>query len=204
MSLDRREFSAALLGLIAVPASVASASTATTSKKGFGSPTAPVTVEVFSDYECPSCKNLHEATLPPLKLQYVWPGKAYLVHRDFPLPQHKYSRTAAIYANAAARFDKFDAVASALFARQQYWSANGKVDEVVAGVLKPAEIKHVRALLNDPAITSAIDADVALGRRVPLNQTPTIVITHRLRRTPVSGFVAYDILRQYLDQLLKS
>lgn len=202
MNLNRREFSS-LLGLIAVPASFAGTSTATP-KKAFGSPAAPITVEVFSDYECPSCKNLHDVTLPPLKLGYVWPGKVYLLHRDFPLPQHKYSRTAAVYANAAARVDKFEAVAAALFAKQQYWSANGKVDEVVAGVLRPSEIKQVRAILNDPAITSAIDADVALGRRVPLDQTPTIVITHKLRRTPVAGFVAYDLLRQYLDQLLKS
>ena len=202
MNLDRRQFSAALVGLVTMRASAANTGVANL-KKTFGSPAAPVTIEVFSDFECPSCKNLHEATLPPLKLQYVWPGKVQLIHRDFPLPQHKYSRLAAMYANAAAAIDQFEPVASGLFAKQQYWSSNGKVDEVVAGVLKPAQLKQVRMIMNDSIVPAAIEADLALGRRVPLNQTPTIVISHKQRRTPVAGFIAYDMLRQYLDGLLK-
>ena len=35
--------------------------------KAYGSPSAPITMEVFSDYECPSCRNLFEQTLRPLK-----------------------------------------------------------------------------------------------------------------------------------------
>ncbi|MGC1580735.1 MAG: thioredoxin domain-containing protein, partial [Candidatus Acidiferrales bacterium] len=63
--------------------------------KAIGSKTAPVTMEVFSDYQCPSCGTLYEQTLKPLISEYVASGKVYLVHHDFPLPMHKYGYEAA-------------------------------------------------------------------------------------------------------------
>src|ERR1700719_218535 len=70
--------------------------------KAYGSKNAPITMEVFSDYQCPSCRALFEETLKPLIADYVALGKVYLVHRDFPLPMHSHSWVAARYANAAA------------------------------------------------------------------------------------------------------
>ena len=61
------------------------------SAKAIGSPNAPITMEVFSDYQCPSCRALFEETLKPLIADYVALGKVYLVHRDFPLPMHSHS-----------------------------------------------------------------------------------------------------------------
>jgi protein-disulfide isomerase len=34
--------------------------------KSYGSSSAPITMEVFSDYECPSCRSLYETTLRPM------------------------------------------------------------------------------------------------------------------------------------------
>src|SRR5689334_529923 len=91
--------------------------------KALGAPNAPVAVEVFSDFQCPSCKALHEETLRPLIVDYVNKGKVYLIHRDFPLAMHAHSRTAAMYANAAFRVNKYEMVASALFHQQTQWGA---------------------------------------------------------------------------------
>ena len=63
--------------------------------KAQGVPTAPVTIEVFSDFQCPSCKNLYEEALKPLMADYVSKGKVYLIHRDFPLAMHPHARAAA-------------------------------------------------------------------------------------------------------------
>src|SRR5882672_3661902 len=78
--------------------------------KALGAPGAPITLEVFSDFQCPSCKALHEETLRPLVTDYVNNGKVYLIHRDFPLAMHAYSRTAALYANASFRLNRYEAV----------------------------------------------------------------------------------------------
>lgn len=147
---------------------------------------------------------LYEETIRPLMIDYVQTGKVYLIHRDFPLPMHEYSRQAAFYADAVQRVNrnKYEDVCAALFGQQASWSADGKIDRVIAEVMTPAEMKKVRALLNDAEIKADIERDVQLGRQVNLNQTPTIVITHHARRYPVAGDVSYNILRRFLDQLL--
>jgi protein-disulfide isomerase len=48
-----------------------------------GNPDAPVTVEVWSDYQCPYCKNFSENMLPQLVNEYVAAGQARVIYRDF-------------------------------------------------------------------------------------------------------------------------
>src|SRR6266478_1338564 len=71
--------------------------------KAFGSKSAPVAMEVFSDFHCPACKTLYITTNRKLMDDYVSTGKVYLIHRDFPLAMHAHSRVAARYARAAAQ-----------------------------------------------------------------------------------------------------
>src|SRR5271170_6669648 len=63
----------------AAPAKVAAASDEVP-VKAIGSKSAPITMEVFSDYQCPSCRLLYEQTLKPLINEYVATGKVYLIH----------------------------------------------------------------------------------------------------------------------------
>jgi protein-disulfide isomerase len=172
------------------------------SGKAIGVPSAPILMEVFSDYQCPACKVLHEQTLRPLAGDYVRPGKVYLVHRDFPLPMHTYSRQAAYYACAAARVGKYEQVADALFAKQADWSVSGKVDEAACSMLTPAEATKVRALVKDPVIAAEVQRDTEMGDKFRVNQTPTMIVTYHLRQYPMTGSVNYELLRRFLDDLL--
>src|SRR6185295_6273152 len=71
--------------------------------KTMGTPVAAITVEVYSDFQCPGCKVLHDTWMPRLLHDYVSTGKVYLIQHDFPLNIHAYAKTAAYYANAAER-----------------------------------------------------------------------------------------------------
>src|ERR1051326_3916029 len=84
--------------------------------KVLGNPTAPIVMELYSDFMCPHCKVLHDTVLPSIINDFVTSGKACLVFREYPLniPQHVYSRPAAAYATAAARIGKYQAVTDAL------------------------------------------------------------------------------------------
>jgi len=175
---------------------------AATDGKAVGVPNAPILIEVFSDYQCPACKLLYEQTLRPLIEDYVRSGKVYLIHRDFPLAMHAYARQAAYYACAAERIGKYEQVAGALFAKQTAWSTDGKVDEAACSVLTPAEASKVRALVKDAAIASEVQRDTELGVKANLQQTPTMIVTYRLRQYPLTGSVSYDLLRRFLDELL--
>jgi protein-disulfide isomerase len=170
--------------------------------KAFGSKNAPVAMEVFSDYQCPACKTLFTATNRHLMDDYVSSGKVYLVHRDFPLPMHAHSRVAARYARAAAQIGKVEPVEQALFQNQEKWEQNGDVDSTVAAVLPAAEMAKVRALVKGGTLDAAIDKDYALGQTYRVNQTPTTVFHCKGQTYPYAGVMTYDILKQFLDQLL--
>ena len=170
-----------------------------------GNPSAPMLFEIYSDFSCPACKNLHENVLPAIVADYVNTGKAYLVFREFPLniPAHVYSRPAAALAVAAARIGKYQTVSDALFRSQQVWSVSGKVWETVAAVLTPEEQKKVQALAKDPAVLADVQRDVDRGTKAALNQTPTLMITYKLKQQPWAQFADYSLFRGYIDALLK-
>lgn len=170
--------------------------------RAIGSATAPITMEVFSDYQCGHCKALYEQALVPLMNDYVRAGKVYLVHREFPLPQHPYAREAACLACAANRIGKYERVCDVLFRTQDSWSANGKVAETACSVLTADEAKKVLALAKDPSVIAEVQQDLALGRSLNINATPTVLLTHKGQRFPIPGGVSYPILRRFLDQLL--
>jgi protein-disulfide isomerase len=191
----------ALGALLLVPFAVESASVR--SEIGLGNNTAPITMEVYSDFQCPHCKQFHDDILPSVIRDYVSTGKLYLIHRDFPLPSFKYSKEAALYAIAASRFNKYEQVGDALFQRQAYWAQNGKVDEVVASVLTPDEMKKARVLIKDPQVNQELAHQVDLGHVAKVDSTPTIFLTHRLRIIKVPPNVSYPILKRVLDDFLK-
>ena len=83
--------------------------------KTFGNPAAPVTIVLFSDFQCPACGALHRSLMPSLMRDYVQSGKAYLVYKEFPLMMHAHAKEAATYAVASARVGKYEQVADALF-----------------------------------------------------------------------------------------
>jgi protein-disulfide isomerase len=171
--------------------------------KSLGSPGAPIRIEVFSDFECPACKALHEQILPLVFKDYVIPGKVYVVSREYPLAMHQFSREAANYATAAARLGKYQDVADALFKNQPVWEVSGKVWDTVASVLTPAEAKKVQSLAKDPSVLSEVQRDVDAGKAAGINQTPTMIVTRGANRFPLAGAVNYNLLRSLLDGLLK-
>ncbi len=171
--------------------------------KTAGNVAAPVTIQVFSDFECPGCKAFHENTLPQLQRDFVASGKVFLVYREFPLPMHAHSREAADYAVAAAHLGLYQPVADALFRDQLAWSVNGKVWETVASVLTLSQQKKVKAAADGPAVLGEILRDVNAGLAAPVSSTPTLVVSRGARHYPVSGTLNYEILKSLINDLSK-
>jgi protein-disulfide isomerase len=172
--------------------------------KESGSPTAPITIEIYTDYQCPACQNLYMTVLPSLNADFVATGKVRLIHRDFPLQMHQFSKLATRYANAAGTIGKYDIVANQIFVTQREWEQNGNVDAAVAKVLSPADMEKVRALVkSDTHLDDSVTRDVAMGNQDQLRETPTIVIVAKGKREVISGGMPYNILKTYLDNKLK-
>jgi protein-disulfide isomerase len=190
------------ISLMMLAASLAAAPTVNKAKT-FGNPSAPLTIELFSDFQCPSCRQLHMTLLPSIMRDYVIPGKAYLVYKEFPLPMHNHSREAAAYACAAARVGKYEQVADALFRNQPSWANDGRVFDTVATALTPAEQTKVKLLAQDPGVVAEVQNDVMEGQREQVNATPTMIIIKGGKKYPISQMVSYDLLKRFLDDLAK-
>ncbi|HUS19878.1 MAG TPA: thioredoxin domain-containing protein [Terriglobales bacterium] len=133
---------------------------------------AKVAVIVFEDLQCPDCARAH-----PLVKQVSEQQKVPVVHRDFPLPMHNYSRQAAIY----ARY--FDTKSQKLGnAFREYVFLN-------QAAITPANLKEMvdkfaqsngvtMPFLLDPGkrLEAKVEADVALGKRIGIQHTPTIFV----------------------------
>ena len=185
------------------PAVAENATHSVANYKEQGSPTAPVTVEIFSDYECPACAYFYTNVYPQFEAEFVKTGKVRVVHRDFPLSQHPYARLAARYANAAGELGYYDAVFMQLFRHQDEWAQNGNVDAAVAQVLPPAIMQQVRErVAKDPKVDDSVNSDLALVAKEGINQTPTIVFVYKGERQKVNGPPSLTILKSYVEEML--
>lgn len=171
--------------------------------KTMGSRSAPITIEVFSDYECPACGLLYTETLRPLIDDYVATGKVYLVHRDFPLAMHPYSKVAARLVNAAAKIGRFEKAESAIYTKRESWERSGNLDAALATVLTPAELQRVKQIAESGKMDPFIESDMALGNSRNIHQTPSLFVTYGGQTEPLPpGGVTYRILKSYLDEKL--
>jgi protein-disulfide isomerase len=169
--------------------------------KVMGTPMSAITIEVYSDFQCPYCKRLHETWMGPLIKDYVRTGRAYLIQHEFPLPQHAYAKTAACYACAADRIGKYGEVCDILFKKQEEWDKDGKVDQTACSVLTPAEAAKVRALAKDPVILAQVQKDLDLGMQARLTRTPTVIVSYKGRHYPVDVMASYSSFTRFLDSL---
>jgi protein-disulfide isomerase len=141
-----------------------------------GEKNAPVTIVIFSDFECPFCGRV-EPTLKDVRTKYG--NKVRLVWKNEPLPFHKRARPAAELA-LEARAEKND---------KGFWDAHDKLFEnqkalqdadleKYAGELG-LNVEKVKAAIKDDKYKKDIDADTDVADDVQASGTPHFFINGR-------------------------
>lgn len=170
-----------------------------------GNPSAPIKIEVFSDYQCPACRAFYLNTMRTVLPEYADSGKACVVYREFPLQMHNHSKEAARYGHSAMRLGvrQWGQVTDALFMNQDTWAASGDIESVVAKVLSKPDLDALhKELKNTASLDAVIDADINLGVQKGVNSTPTFFVTAKGKTEKIAAAVQYAILKRYLDSLL--
>lgn len=135
-----------------------------------GAPDAPVTVVMFSDFQCPACAAVH----PVLKSVIAGYGdKVRFVVRDFPLQMHDHAFLAAQAANAANAQGKFFEYADLLYNNQNSLDAAG-----LKQLATKAGLDRTRfdAELDGGKYAEEVRHDMAAGQKLGINGTPTIFV----------------------------
>jgi protein-disulfide isomerase len=142
-----------------------------------GPATAPVTVVVFSDFECPYCKKLR-AVLAAEPL--LTAGKVRLVFRHMPMQSHKWAQKAA-EAAACAQLQNGDAfwrLHDSLFETQDKITPDNvaqKADDLAAQI-EPLNIQQFRDCLRRQTSLGMVLRDRQIGTSVGVKATPTMFI----------------------------
>ena len=164
---------------------------------------APVIIEVFSDFQCPSCQQFFFGIAQPLLREYVSAGMVCLIYREMPLERiHTYARQAALYSVAAGRIGRWMQVTTILYGTQNEWSKDGNIEAVLARELPEDVMSQLRRQMKDTKVGAPIDRDLARARQLGVNSTPTWFLTANGKTERQSGVPQYVILKRYLDHLL--
>jgi protein-disulfide isomerase len=139
-----------------------------------GPASAPVTIVVFDDFQCPFCARL-DPLLKEVFSQY--PEKVKLVLKQFPLNIHPLSRQAALASLSAFRQGKFWEYHDLLFANYNKLTEE-KLREFARGL--GLDMKRFEAGLQDRENWIVLNKDVQDGVAAEVRGTPTIFINGRL------------------------
>jgi protein-disulfide isomerase len=170
-----------------------------------GSLKAPIKVEVFSDFQCPSCRELYLYTIKQVLQDYSSKNKVCVIYHEFPLQMHAHARQAARYSEAASRLgqQKLLAVFTALFTDQAQWGQDGNLEASISKVLSHEDIQMLKNFMSDPGIDSAIEKEILLGNAKEIKSTPTMIISYPGKQQKVTEPVNYLTMKQFFDKILK-
>lgn len=163
---------------------------------------API-ITIFTDYECPYCRQLSQGVEPGIEKDWVATGRARLAIRHLPLDRiHPRARQASWAVECASRRGKGLEMHRALFAATEKLDLNVLSAAAVGVGLDRAEFE---VCLQDPEVHARVDQDVAAARELGIAGTPTIMVGHaegvRLRHSSLlKGAVTGDKLDSVLEQ----
>ncbi len=136
---------------------------------------AALTVVEFSDLQCPYC-----AQVAPVldSLSKAYPRDVRLVFKHFPLSFHPQSRAAAAAAIAAGKQGKF--FEFRFEAASHYHNLGDSLYIALARELGLNVERFKKDMVLTPELNQTLEEDMALGRKVGVEGTPTIFVNGHL------------------------
>jgi protein-disulfide isomerase len=159
-----------------------------------GDPKAPITLVEYSDFECPVCRNLHDA-LRGLLPKYP---QLRVIFKDFPIDAiHPWARTAALAGRCAYQQDPkaFWKVYDLLYDNQDLISAATAWQKVLDFAARAGlNADAFKSCMASPQAAGEVDASLANGQLLDVRATPTVFVNGRR----ISGADPHTV-QQYID-----
>jgi len=138
-----------------------------------GNPSAPVTLILFSDFQCPFCSKL----VPVIEeIALAYPDTVKIVFKHFPLRNHRYASLAALAAIAAQQQGKFWEFHDQLFQLQKELDQD-KIMEVAQNL--GLDIKKFTSDVGGEDAKNQLTKDLNDGQAAGVRGTPTVFINGR-------------------------
>ena len=165
----------AAVAAAATPAPTPEQENAPDSLHARGPAKAPVTLEIYGDFQCPSCATT-TGVIDEIEKEYS--GKLRVVFHEFPLAMHKHAVPAAMAAEAAGEQNQFWEMHDLLYRYQSVWTRMSDPERFFHAYAQELGLDPVRFSMDLKSaelmarIKSEGDAGVARG----VQNTPTLFV----------------------------
>jgi len=170
-----------------------------------GSPSAPVEVIEFGDFECPTCGHWSQITEPDVRSRLVDGGVIRMRFIDYPLPMHRNTWQASRAAACADEQGKFWPMHDLIFQNQDQWNgeATRNPDGIFKGYAKQLGLNQQQfdQCVDSKKYQAKIQAHEQIAVQRNVGGTPTFVIGGQM----YSQALTFDQFKKLVDdQLAKS
>ena len=192
-----------------------------------GDPNAPVTIEEFSDFQCPFCERFHKETEPLLRQYYVDTGKVRFIYRSMgnfvsdniaraaaaqgtSVPASTESQDAALAAYCAGDQNKFWEMHAYLFANVIGEDAGSFSDRRLKAIAKKAglDMGQFNSCYNSGKFKDRVQQDAQDGQANNITGTPSFIITYTVngetRTDRIDGAEPFSTFQQKLEAALSA
>jgi protein-disulfide isomerase len=165
-----------------------------------GPSTAPVTIVEYADLECPTCARVHDFLENQLVPRYG--NKVRVVFKEFPLPMHDWSKTAAIACQCAYEINppSYVPLRSLIFRNQQLINITNLRETLLAyGEQAGVDRVKLAGCIDAQASLGRVQRDLEEGKRLNVDRTPTLFINGKM----MIGLPSEDAYYQTVDEILR-
>jgi protein-disulfide isomerase len=188
----------ALIVLLGLPA--AATNTAKAVGNSLGDANAPVTVEVYADFQCPICGQFDRGTLKEIEDKYVSTGKVRIVFNHFAFIGEESTRAAEASecANAQGKFWEY---ADTLFNNQAGENQGAFSDANLAKFAQEVglDMTQYQTCMDQNTYLSKIQTSSQAAQQRGVNSTPTLFINGQ----KVVGAISLARFESIAGQLLR-
>ena len=157
-----------------------------------GPKNAPLTVVLFSDFQCPFCSRVEPSIQ---ELEKTYPGKVRVAWKNFPLSFHNNAKPAAEASMAAHEQGKFWEMHDILFKNQQALSA-ADLEKYAKEI--GLDMGKFKAAMDSHKFSAQIDADMKQGSAVGVQGTPASFVNGHF----INGAQPFEAFKKIAEEEL--
>jgi protein-disulfide isomerase len=154
---------------------------------------APVVLVIFSDFECPFCRDMAHVLD---RVRKELPTRTRLVFKHLPIPAHQKARAAAVAAQVV--FLEAGSEAFWRFHDRCFAHPHDLESDRLAAWARDEGVKAEAISTRGPEAEKIVSQHIALAERLKVSGTPKLFINHRR----VDGAYPYEQIREWIDEQL--
>lgn len=164
---------------------------------GYGTPGAPVVLVIFSEYQCPFCRE--EARMLRENIVKTYPKQVRVYFKDYPLDQiHNWARAGSIAGHCVARLHpaSFWDFHDWMFDKQsEFTPENLKPKVLEFAARKKLDALQLAQCMDSKATEPEIEKNIAEAKALGVSSLPTLFVNGRR----LTGQIPWPNLRQIID-----